>query len=283
MRILQRLTRSAAALFISLMLVAGLVLLWGEAPMQASYTTVTFDRQTVDGNGLHLYFTITGNAGEAPYQYRLDIVDPGPGLAARVNDALFAQIQNLNRQQTVIAAMPTPGTTIVVTPPPSDPASTFGAFRASATFTPGATPQDVCGIAGSGGKTVTVTSMELASTQTTAGVNGWVLLKRSTLNTAGTTQTPTTVALSPVFPAGTAAVRTYTANPTAGTLVGTIWSGVVASPAPATATTSLLGQRLDFDKPGLTLGPTDLLAWNFNGAALPTGLSVRCTIAWTEQ
>lgn len=81
----------------------------------------------------------------------------------------------------------------------------------------------------------------------------------------------------------TATVLQYTANPTAGTLVGRIWSGRVSSPAPATGGVGNVNIALDFQRNSIKLaGINDVLAWNFNGAALPAGLSVVAWVQWME-
>lgn len=158
----------------------------------------------------------------------------------------------------------------------------------SAAFTPGATPQDIFTITGSATKLVKILRVFLSTLQTTAGVNGWIVLKRSTANSGGTSAAVVRVGSDQNDSAATATVLQYTANPTAGNLIGNAWSGFISSPAPATAGIGgIMGAFVDFPdslgKPITLRSTSDVLAWNFNGAALPAGLSVRAGVIWTEE
>lgn len=158
----------------------------------------------------------------------------------------------------------------------------------SAAFTPGATPQDIFTITGSATKLVKVLRMFIATTQTTAGINGWAIVKRSTANTGGTSAAVTAIRSDQNDPAATATVLQYTANPTAGALVGGAWSGFINSPAPATVGIGgLMGAFVDFPdslgKPITLRSISDVLTWNFGAVALPAGLSVRAGVIWTEE
>jgi len=159
-------------------------------------------------------------------------------------------------------------------------------FRAtSSAVTPGATPQDVFTISGNSTTNVYVQKMGISTTQTTAGINAWFVAKRSTANTGGTSASVTVVPLNANYSAH-ATVLQYTANPTAGTLIGNLWGGFVEAPAPATAGIGNLIVEVDFQsmlgQPLALLSTADVLAWNFNGAALPTGLSVIAYVQWVE-
>ena len=165
----------------------------------------------------------------------------------------------------------------------------YPTYRAvSSAFTPGATPQDVFTITGNATTNVYVTKMGLSSLQTTAGLNAWFLAKRSTANAAGTSASVAAVPKQTGIPAAAATVLQYTANPTtAGTLIGNVWGGFVSSAAPATAGVGSVGLELDFEsmygQPIALFSASEVLAFNFNGAALPTGLSVLAWIEWFEM
>ena len=158
----------------------------------------------------------------------------------------------------------------------------------STAFTPGATPQDIFTITGSATKVIRVLRMGISTTQTTAGINNFFLAKRSSANTAGTSAAPAITVNDSLNTAATATVLQYTANPTAGTLVGYISGFQLNSPAPATAGIGGL-QGIDyslidtFGQPITLRGITEVLAWNFKGAALPGGLSVIAYCQWTEE
>lgn len=153
-------------------------------------------------------------------------------------------------------------------------------------FTPPATPTDIATIIGSATRTIYVTKMEVSTTQTTAGVNTWFVIKRSAANTGGTSATPTLVPLDSNNPAVTAVVRSYTANPTAlGASVGTVRTTRILSDAATTATQP--AYVFDFTNSGLSSGIVlrgiaQTLSLNFNGAALPAGLSVMVNFEWIE-
>lgn len=161
-------------------------------------------------------------------------------------------------------------------------------FAASGPFTPPATPTDVWVMQGSASKTIRILSLLISSTQTTGGVNTWYLIKRSTANTGGTSVAANQVPSDSTNPAGTVTVQHYTANPTVGSAVGTC--SVQRSFSPAAA--GLASDRMDllvsggtsfFDQPLTLRGTSQGLALNFNGAALPAGLSVAITCVWIEE
>lgn len=254
-----------------------------------AYNTATFSRLDQNGDGsVSIVLRYTGNAFEPPVERPYPVsVNPMP-TADYMRAFAMTAVSDLNKFKNFITgATPSIGSTLdITTPLPSEAASTYGLFMAaSAPFTPGTTPQDVFTISGSATRTVQVVWMAITTVQTSAGTNAWSLVKRSTANSGGTSATVAGVPLDDAFPAATAVVRQYTANPTAGTLIGSMWSGRVPSPAPATA----VG---DFEKivpvggrgTRTTLsGTTDVLAWNFAGAALPSGLSVQAVVCWTEN
>lgn len=156
-------------------------------------------------------------------------------------------------------------------------------------FSSPATPTDMFTITGSASKTVRVLSIEVGTTQTTAGINRIYLVKRSTANTSGTSSSITATPHDSNNNAASATVLSYTVNPSTGSLVGNLAVRNVNSPILATGigtpdqpmqnTTAieLLAQ------PVTLRGIAQVLAVNFNGAALPSGLSVVGTITWEEE
>lgn len=164
---------------------------------------------------------------------------------------------------------------------------TYTANRAG--IIPPATPTDICKISGSATKTVYVTGVRLSSTQTTAGINTFFLIKRSADDTGGTRALMTIVPHDSQSAASGASVASFTANPTAGTLVGLLRAIHVLSPAPASVVPSdgrsvIYSFNSDDRVQPVTLrGTGETLAISFNGAALPTGLSVACGMDWFEE
>lgn len=157
-------------------------------------------------------------------------------------------------------------------------------YSAAATaFAPAASATDVFTITGSASKTIRVTKIEMSATQTTAGNNEVLLVKRSTANSGGTSATPTIVPHDSSSAAGTAVVRSYTANPTTGTLVG-----AVASVKMFVSTTATENQKQIWDfgiRPSQAIvlrGTSQVLAINLN-AATWTGGSISVYLEFTEE
>lgn len=158
----------------------------------------------------------------------------------------------------------------------------------SSVFTPGATPQDVFTITGSATNNILVLRMGITTFQTTAGLNGWRITKRSTANTGGTSSARTNISWVSTQPAPTATVLQYTANPTAGTLVGDLFIFSLQSPditGGNAGVPSLEGFNFETltGNPIALLSVNEVLAFNFNGAALPAGLSVSAFVQWAES
>jgi hypothetical protein len=157
----------------------------------------------------------------------------------------------------------------------------------STAFTPGATPQDIFTITGSATTNVYVIKMGISTLQTTAGANAFFIAKRSTINTGGTSAAPAIVQYQSTNVAPTATVLQYTVTPVVnGNLIGYAWGGWINSPAVATAGIGSDLFEVDFiDKFGeamTLLSASEVLGWNFKGAALPPGLSVIAYVVWYE-
>ncbi len=156
---------------------------------------------------------------------------------------------------------------------------------ASTAFTPGVAPTDIFTITGSATSNVYVLKMGLSTTQGALGTNAWFLEKRSAANAGGTHAAVAAVPYDSNNPAGTATVLQYTVNPAAlGAAVGPVWNGWVNSPAVAGQGSGIEVDFIDmFGQPLTLLSIAEVLAWNFNGAALPAGLSVLAYAVWYES
>ena len=148
-----------------------------------------------------------------------------------------------------------------------------------------ATPTDMVVLQGSSTKRIRLVAVIIDGLQTTAGLNKFFLIKRSTLDTTGTFVADSIVPHKSSSPAATAVYGHYTANPGAlGTLVGNIRVINVLNPAAA----SLAKDRAILTFTDLAADEVMLLnineefALNFNGAALPPGLSLDVTFIWDE-
>lgn len=153
-------------------------------------------------------------------------------------------------------------------------------------FNPPATPTDLCVISGVSGKLVTVHHVRVTGTQTTGGVNGFFLIKRSTADSLTGTAL-TAVPHDSYFVAAGADIMNYLANPASlGTSLGVLRSADVFTAAPA----GLANSYFDFDfgpmsgvQPIVLHSAAETLALSFQGAALPSGLKIACDFTWTEK
>lgn len=165
---------------------------------------------------------------------------------------------------------------------------------ARSTFAIAATPTDVAIVNGSATKTVRITRIEIDAlcTAATAAALEVQLVKRTTLNTGGTsTGSPAGVAYDSTDPAATSSVLCYTANPSGlGTSAGIVRDGkLVPVLSPYTATDFPQHDRLvwDFgnrpDKALVLNNASEGYAINLAGAAIPAGLSMGISFEVTEE
>lgn len=144
---------------------------------------------------------------------------------------------------------------------------------------------DIFTITGSATKTIRVTKIEVSGVQTGGAIEDIQLVKRSTANTGGTSATLTGVAFDSTSAAATATVRTYTANPTLGTLVGTIRGIDIGVPAAGLSGASqpwLWKFGGDGSQAVVIRGTSEVLSVNLNGQTM-TGGSFNFSIEWTEE
>lgn len=166
-----------------------------------------------------------------------------------------------------------------------------------------ATPQDLACLQNpaASGKTVYVTQLGIMPQQTTGALQTFLFLKRTTLNSGGTSAAATSVALDSGDASAAASLLTYTAAPTPGTSAGSLNQGSTnvvattnapvvislfgAAPTqngnstpqfPATPGTNTLTQPI-------TLHASEEICVNFNGAALPSGFTAGYIAEWTEK
>ena len=169
-------------------------------------------------------------------------------------------------------------------------------YMASGSFTPVATPTDLVTIFGSASKIVRVRSMRIGTTNTAAGSQIFLLIKRSAVDTGGTAVSATLVPGDSANSAATATVQHYTANAAGlGTAVGTINTLKVASPVLVPATFAGIvqqsevevlpsyGQHSGLPQPITLRSASEGLAINFNGAALVSGQIHTYNVVWTEE
>jgi hypothetical protein len=153
-------------------------------------------------------------------------------------------------------------------------------------FTPATTATDFVTLVGAAGKTITVTNVAVNGDATAAATVDLYLLKRTTLDTAGSATQPSIAKMdsSDVAPSGV--VNQYSANPTLGT--GVLILGTHMSLPPSTTPgLPLVGVDVTFGtRPAKALkliGANESLAINWNGNAVPAGTSLYINIEWTEE
>lgn len=164
------------------------------------------------------------------------------------------------------------------------PANRASYVAGTGNFTPPATPTDMCIIIGSATTTIRIYKIFIYTTQTSAGTNQIYLKRYSTADSAGTPTTVTARPLDTNNAAATATIRRYTANPTLGTLVGTMDIAYISAGAVGSSDPLFIWDFTNIEMQPLVLrGTSDQVAVNFNGAALPAGFSIAVSVFFTEE
>lgn len=164
----------------------------------------------------------------------------------------------------------------------------WAAFSASsALFTPYATPTDVCMLGNpNGASTIRVSQIRVWGSQSTAGTNAWYIIKRSTLDGVGSNSSAlTAVNHDALVVAPGADILKITAAPAAlGTSLGTLRGADVFAPQSSSAQNGIYTFDFAFDQGvnPIVLHKNEMIALNFNGAAVPTGMVVSCEFTWAE-
>jgi hypothetical protein len=147
-----------------------------------------------------------------------------------------------------------------------------------------ANPTDIFTITGSASKTIYVYKVRISGTQNNNGSANFLLVKRSTANTGGTSTTPAIVPHDSANATTTAVVRAYTANPTLGTLVGTLRAFAISIPnknSIGAGVPLLEFGDVDSTQPIVLRGTSELLAINMNGVSM-AGSDLELCFEWRE-
>jgi hypothetical protein len=215
----------------------------------------------------------------------------GNQMAVNADGSISADIKKINGvtislgQATKSASLPV----VIASDQVPIPVTTEGAKNTySAAFiglVPAAATTDLFTIQGSSTKTIRITSLRF-TVSTTAGsgiLSNISLVKRSTVDSGGTSTIATNVPHDSTNLAGTAVVRGYTANPTLGTSVGAVRSvRYAATPA------SVPNQEMYVEfgtRPSQTMilrGTSEQLCLNLGGSTI-TGPIADFSIEWTEE
>lgn len=159
---------------------------------------------------------------------------------------------------------------------------------------PAASTTDLFEIYGSGTKTIKVLRVELTYRGATAAasMDACYLLRRSTANTSGTSATLTNIKLDTNNGSATAVAKSYTANPTTGTLVGNLATNYLTGALDGGSTViqpAAVGRYVLFDaklagQPIVLRGTGEGVVVNFNGTAPKMGTpKLGITFYWTEE
>lgn len=145
---------------------------------------------------------------------------------------------------------------------------------------------DVFTISGSATKTIRVLRIEISTIATVTAISNWLIIKRSTLDTGGTSATISGASWDSNNAGSSITITSYTANPTLGTSAGVIRRARIESPATTAATNP--AYQFDFTNSGLSSGivlrgVNENLAVSFNGAAVPAGLNAEINVDWVEE
>lgn len=162
----------------------------------------------------------------------------------------------------------------------------YTSYSASATYAVAATPTDVFTITGSAGKIVYITKVTITGTTSAiAGITTNVtLVKRSALDTGGTSTTITAGPYLTGAAATGATAKNYTANPTA--LGAAVFAIKAQRYTFAVAGNQITPLIWEFDSSNLTRCPslsstTENMAINFGGTTI-TGSAIAIDIEWIE-
>lgn len=163
---------------------------------------------------------------------------------------------------------------------------TYGTIRktysVSFTFTPAVTATDSVEITGSSAS-IQITKIIIGGIATAAAALQASLIRRSTLDTGGTSTNQTIVNHETGDGASTATIKLYSVNPSAlGTTIGSIRSVRIplgTATDPRTPITYTFGSD---SKPFILAGATQTLCLNFAGGAISAGASIDFTIEYTE-
>jgi hypothetical protein len=157
---------------------------------------------------------------------------------------------------------------------------------ATVAYAPYATPQDIVGIVGSASKRVRVLRFAVSGRATAANQLDVQLVKRSTADTGGTPSVLAAVSHDSNDLAATAAVTSYGAAPTGGTLLGAIRAQQINLSA-AGSGGAAVPVEFDFgtvnDKSIVLNAAAEGLYLNLNGAAMPAGTVLNVFVEWSEE
>lgn len=167
----------------------------------------------------------------------------------------------------------------------SQNSSSFATYSASTLrLVTAALATDIFTITGSATKIIKIKKIRITATRSGNTTTDIALIKRSTANTGGTSAVEASVPHDSASAAATAVVRSYTANPTVGTPVGTIRTQKQFINVIATRTSDVIEWNFgqDTSQPIVLRGVTQVLAINLLGVTVTTP-SFDIFVEYTEE
>jgi hypothetical protein len=255
-----------------------LILLQGFQQIRLNLTTVITGTGSVTPN-----WTILSNSP-------LQSVQQGPAASlagawsTKITDATNGPVAVKPASTAAVAADPA----LVASLSPNAPATYYASVVALATA---GAATDFFTISASSTNKVKIKYISISAGGSSTGQQDFVLVKRSTLDTGGTSSTVTAVPSDSGDAAATASVKSYTVNPTLGTLVGNVRSEhcVVGQTGGGSGASSKITIAWDFSvqsgaykPPILASGSTEQYCINLNSGTI-AGAAVDVSIMWTEE
>ena len=150
-------------------------------------------------------------------------------------------------------------------------------------FTPVATATDFLTIVGSASTTVRVTRIAISGFATSAITEEIFLIVRTTADSAGTKTSPTIAQHDQNDAAATAVVNLYSGNPTLGSSGGILRQAKLNCGATGAAGTIVWDFTTRNSKGIVLRGIAQNLCLNYNGAAVPSGMSLAIDVEFSEE
>jgi hypothetical protein len=235
---------------------------------ESTYTTPTQIRIPV--TELQRFVSISITCTDATYSLSVSAADNSTSEAAE--DLLEQIVNNQTSGNQITIAVPSDGVK------QSYSASVTGLVAANLAT-------DIFTISGSSSKIVRITRINISATQNTSTTRNVQLIKRSTLNSGGTSTTRAAIPHDSNNIAASATIKAYTVNPTLGTAIGTVRTR--RTQIQATMVSSAIDDVLwEFGtRPSQALvlrTVNEMVSINLNGVTLSNNL-FDIDIEWTEE
>lgn len=237
----------------------------------------------LDSSGRQIISQATASALNAQVVGNIASGSSDSGNPIKFGAVFNATLPTVTTGQRVDSQADSNGRNIVTNVPLDGSKATYSSSIAG--LTTATTATDIFTISGSASKTIRITRLGFTLTTTSgSGISLNIsLIKRSALDTGGTSTTQTNVPHDSNSAAGTAVVKAYTANPTAlGATVGSIRN--IRYSVAASNTIDLIEWTFG-NRPAQAIvlrGTAENLVINFNSTTV-TGGTISIDIEWTEE